>query len=127
MSGLGDPTRTTRRFLKGLILVFAVRVVPCLPSQNLAARTLPQRIREEMFVRIGGIEQWITIKGDDRNNPVVLFLHGGPGDALSPFADALFVGWEKDFTLVARGVMKRLDTFDAERFDDGFHGVFSIL
>jgi hypothetical protein len=41
-----------------------------------------------MFVRIGGIDQWITIKGDDCNNPVVLFLHGGPGDALSPFADS---------------------------------------
>ena len=53
-----------------------------------------------MFVRIGGIDQWITIKGDDRNNPVVLFLHGGPGDALSPIADAWLGGWEKDFTLV---------------------------
>ncbi|MFZ0800134.1 MAG: alpha/beta hydrolase [Terriglobales bacterium] len=53
-----------------------------------------------MFVRIGGIDQWITIKGDDRNNPVLLFLHGGPGDALSPFADAMYAGWEKDFTLV---------------------------
>jgi pimeloyl-ACP methyl ester carboxylesterase len=57
-------------------------------------------MKEEMFVRIGGIDQWITIKGDDRNNPVLLFLHGGPGDAWSPFADAMFAGWEKDFTLV---------------------------
>jgi pimeloyl-ACP methyl ester carboxylesterase len=53
-----------------------------------------------MFVRIGGIDQWITIKGDDRNNPVVLFLHGGPGAAVSPFADAMFGGWEKEFTFV---------------------------
>jgi len=60
----------------------------------------PSRVKEEMFVRIGGIDQWITIKGDDRSNPVVLFLHGGPGDALSPFADSMFAGWEKDFTLV---------------------------
>jgi pimeloyl-ACP methyl ester carboxylesterase len=30
----------------------------------------------------------------------LLFLHGGPGDALSPFADAMFRGWDKDFTLV---------------------------
>jgi pimeloyl-ACP methyl ester carboxylesterase len=52
-----------------------------------------------MFVRIGGIDQWITLKGNDRDNPVVLFLHGGPGDALSPYADAMFRGWEKDFTL----------------------------
>jgi pimeloyl-ACP methyl ester carboxylesterase len=61
---------------------------------------MPERVQEEMFVRIGGIEQWITIKGDDRSNPVVLFLHGGPGDSSSPFADAMYAGWEKDFTLV---------------------------
>ncbi|MEJ0085742.1 MAG: alpha/beta hydrolase [Pseudomonadota bacterium] len=57
-------------------------------------------IDESAFVTIGGIEQWITIKGANRDNPVVLFVHGGPGDALSPFADAMFAGWEKDFTLV---------------------------
>jgi len=68
-------------------------------AQTLQVRA-PERVKEEMFVRIGGIDQWITIKGDDRNNPVLLFLHGGPGDALSPFADAMFAGWEKDFTLV---------------------------
>jgi len=73
-------------------------------SHNMTAQAspvhAPQQIREEMFVPIGGIDQWVTIKGDDRSNPVVLFLHGGPGDALSPFADALYAGWEKDFTLV---------------------------
>lgn len=73
-------------------------------AENTLAQTLPnhpaKQIREEMFVRIGAIDQWITIKGDDRDNPVVLFLHGGPGDAWSPFADAMFGGWEKDFTLV---------------------------
>jgi pimeloyl-ACP methyl ester carboxylesterase len=57
-------------------------------------------IYEDMFVPIGGIPQWITIKGNDKANPVILFLHGGPGNALSPFADSMFAGWEKDFTLV---------------------------
>lgn len=60
----------------------------------------PNAIREEMFVPIGGIKQWVTITGDDRDNPVILFLHGGPGDAWSPFAGAWFRGWEEDFTLV---------------------------
>ena len=60
----------------------------------------PRPVNEEMFVRIGGIDQWVTIKGDDRDNPAVLFVHGGPGDALSPFADAVFAGWEKYLTLV---------------------------
>jgi pimeloyl-ACP methyl ester carboxylesterase len=57
-------------------------------------------IHEARFVKIGGIEQWVTIDGRDRDNPVVLLLHGGPGDAMSPFAASLFGGWDKDFTLV---------------------------
>jgi pimeloyl-ACP methyl ester carboxylesterase len=57
-------------------------------------------VQEESFVRIGAIEQWITVKGSDSNNPIILFLHGGPGEALSPYADAMFAGWEKDFILV---------------------------
>ncbi len=51
------------------------------------------------YVKIGGIDQWITITGTDHRNPVVLFLHGGPGVAWSPFAESGFAGWEKDFTL----------------------------
>jgi pimeloyl-ACP methyl ester carboxylesterase len=78
----------------------AAVALACLALDVAASTRIPEPVNESMFVPIGGIEQWITIKGDDRDNPVILFLHGGPGDALSPFADALFGGWEKDFTLV---------------------------
>ena len=73
-----------------------------LSSQDLSAQTpgSPAPIQEKKFVRIGGIEQWITINGEDRNNPVLLNLHGGPGVAATPFADAMFAGWERYFTLV---------------------------
>jgi pimeloyl-ACP methyl ester carboxylesterase len=58
-------------------------------------------IDEKLFVPIGGIDQWITIKGQDRHNPVVLFLHGGPGDPLSPYADSIYgPAWQQSFTLV---------------------------
>jgi pimeloyl-ACP methyl ester carboxylesterase len=56
-------------------------------------------IDETGFVKIGGIDQWIAIQGSDRRNPVILYLHGGPGEAQSPFLKD-FVPWQKDFTVV---------------------------
>ncbi|PAF53787.1 hypothetical protein BKH42_04445 [Helicobacter sp. 13S00482-2] len=32
-----------------------------------------------MYIKINGIEQYIMIKGEDLRNPVLLYLHGGPG------------------------------------------------
>ncbi len=66
----------------------------------LACADPAQPVNEERFVTIGGIEQWVTIRGDSCANPVILFLHGGPGNPLSPFASTIYAGWEKDFTLV---------------------------
>jgi pimeloyl-ACP methyl ester carboxylesterase len=80
--------------------VLYVFVAAALAASATVPRADPAPIREEMYVKIGGIDQWITIKGADRRNPVVLVLHGGPGDAWSPSADSMFPGWEKDFTLV---------------------------
>jgi hypothetical protein len=63
-----------------------------------------------MFVKIGGIYQWVTIRGQDRENPVMLIMHGGPGVATSPLA-LYTLGWERDFTLVQwdqRGAGKTL-------------------
>src|SRR6266567_5166544 len=64
------------------------------------AITAPNGIDEATYVEIGGIEQWITIRGEDRNNPVLLFLHGGPGDATNPWGYAAFRSWLKYFTVV---------------------------
>jgi pimeloyl-ACP methyl ester carboxylesterase len=57
-------------------------------------------IDEASYVSIGGIEQWITIRGQNRHNPVLLFLHGGPGDVTNPWTFMLFAPWERHFTVV---------------------------
>ena len=59
----------------------------------------PQRVEEKSYVSIGGIEQWVTIRGDDDRKPLLLLLHGGPGDVQSPFA-AAYAPYERDFVFV---------------------------
>ncbi len=63
------------------------------------AITAPQGVEEASFVPIGAIDQWIAIRGEDRANPVLLYLHGGPGRSSTPLAPALR-SWEKHFTVV---------------------------
>src|SRR5262245_27578178 len=59
----------------------------------------PQRIEEASFLNIGGLEQWVTLRGDDRRHPVLLLLHGGPGDVQSPCVST-YAPYEKAFVLV---------------------------
>jgi len=68
-------------------------------AQNYAISSA-KGINEASYVSIGGIEQWVTIRGEDRSNPVLLFLHGGPGDVTNPWTFAFFAPWEKYFTVV---------------------------
>jgi pimeloyl-ACP methyl ester carboxylesterase len=80
-------------------------------AQAIAIRT-PNGIDEAMYVKIGGIDQWIQIRGQDRNNPVLLCLHGGPGGSWLALT-TLFLPWEKEFTVVQwdqRGTGKTLET-----------------
>jgi pimeloyl-ACP methyl ester carboxylesterase len=56
-------------------------------------------VEETMFVPLGGVAQWIQIRGDNRANPVLLFVHGGPGSTEAPVS-SLLRSWEKYFTVV---------------------------
>jgi len=80
-------------------------------------------IDEKKFVVIEGMEQWITIKGNDRSNPAILFLHGGPGSPLSPYAKAIFKEWEREFVLVnwdQRGAGRSFGRNAPEELDEAY-------
>jgi len=62
----------TRRHAIGLLA--AAPALFCGPAGAKA-----RGIDETGFVRIGGIDQWVAIQGSDVRNPVLLYLHGGPG------------------------------------------------
>jgi pimeloyl-ACP methyl ester carboxylesterase len=79
--------------------IAAALVTLCAVAGSVDAQTRTQRIEEASFITIGGIEQWVTLRGDDRKHPVLLLLHGGPGDVQSPLVST-YAPYEKDFVLV---------------------------
>lgn len=60
----------------------------------------PDGIQAARFVNIGGIEQWITVRGEDLANPALLLLHGGPGSAMSGLTYEVLRPLEAHFTVV---------------------------
>lgn len=51
-------------------------------------------------VDINGTKQWIHVRGRNKNNPLLLFLHGGPGWSNIGWYDAIQRPWENHFTVV---------------------------
>jgi pimeloyl-ACP methyl ester carboxylesterase len=99
-----------KRLIRGLLAVVSLLVIVAAAAliyrgwrQDENARLLaihtPNGIEEAEYTRLGGVDQWVQIRGDDRSNPVLLIVHGGPGSSLMPMS-ALFRSWEKYFTVV---------------------------
>ncbi|WP_299799879.1 alpha/beta hydrolase [uncultured Maribacter sp.] len=78
--------------LKNIIFFFILLITNTSFAQN--------KIAEEKFITIGGIEQWVTIKGDDSDNPIILIIHGGPGSTMSHYKEDVYADWLKEFTIV---------------------------
>ena len=71
------------------------------PTSTADAKTVSMAgIHTQGFVRIEGIDQWVTIDGDRCDQPILLMVHGGPGNPNTPFAAAVYGAWTQDFTLV---------------------------
>jgi proline iminopeptidase len=60
----------------------------------------PNGVERNEAVRIGGIDQYVSIRGEDRRNPILLVIHGGPGFPTMPMAWFATHGLEEYFTVV---------------------------
>ncbi len=118
-----------RKIVKYVGTPIACLVVLVLSSALLYRKYLQHKVAEDRAirspdginslepVRIGGIEQWIEVRGQNVNNPILLFIHGGPGLAFIPLAGAFQDPWEKYFTVVQwdqRGAGKTYASNDKE-------------
>lgn len=84
----------------------------------------PNGVEWDGLVRLGGVDQWVGMRGQDAANPVLLFLHGGPGSPVSDIAWAYQRPWEDFFTVVhwdQRGFGRSFDTADAEQLRGTLH------
>jgi pimeloyl-ACP methyl ester carboxylesterase len=84
-----------------LLIFFGIirGIIPAVTRANHAINT-PGGIDQMEMVEIGGIKQALYFRGQNTDNPVILFLHGGPATANIPFIHKFQYGWEKDFTIV---------------------------
>lgn len=60
----------------------------------------PQGVQEQLLIPIGGTKQWISVRGRNRSNPILLVIHGGPASPEMPISWAYEQGWEDYFTVV---------------------------
>src|SRR5580692_11727407 len=112
MRGSAYQSRVIKKIIKYVAIAIVCLVMVVLSSALLyrkylqhqvagaRAITSPKGIDSLERVRIGGIDQWIQVRGQDVNNPILLFIHGGPGSAFIPLAGSFQDPWEKYFTVV---------------------------
>ena len=86
--------------MKGSLLLRAALLVPAFAGaqaqppdtyakpraiiEDLSRISAPSGVQESYKTRIGGVDQWINVRGQDRNNPIILFVHGGPAAPVTP-------------------------------------------
>ena len=81
----------------------------------------PRGIEELIPVEINGIPQYLSIRGKDLRNPILLFIHGGPASPEMPLAYTFQTPWEDYFTVVQwdqRGSGKTYAASDPARIAD---------
>jgi pimeloyl-ACP methyl ester carboxylesterase len=86
-------------------------------------------------IRLGGVDQWIQIRGQDRAKPILLFLHSGPGFPQMPFSH-VNAALEREFVVVhwdQRGAGKSYSSdiaktsMNIEQFVSDAHDVVQLL
>ena len=60
----------------------------------------PNGVQETFEITLGGARQVVNVRGSDHDNPILLFIHGGPGAVEMPVAWTFQRAWEDFFTVV---------------------------
>jgi len=117
-----------------LIIMMLLMLTGCFART--ASIDAPNAVTDLTAIEIGGMDQWVMIRGEDRSNPVLLWLHGGPGAAQMPVHRAFNKELEKEFVVVhwdQRGAGKSNhrgfseETMTLDRFIEDVHEMTQYL
>jgi len=94
MTGIGRLARVGAAVLVAAILILALipASTPEIEGDDTIALLEP--------VEIGGVDQWLLLRGESTANPVLLFVHGGPGMTFIPSARQFGDILEEEFVVV---------------------------
>ncbi|MBN2079320.1 MAG: alpha/beta hydrolase [Spirochaetes bacterium] len=84
-------------------IIIALAVTSCVSTpafKDKEGKALEGSIAVIEKVPIGGIDQWLFIRGEDASRPVLLFLHGGPGSPEASLVRAFCPDLERIFMVV---------------------------
>lgn len=70
------------------------------PFVDSTGNPIPNSIAEEQRLMLGGVEQYVLVRGNNRDSPLMVFVHGGPGAAETPFLRMHNAALEDDFVVV---------------------------
>jgi pimeloyl-ACP methyl ester carboxylesterase len=82
------------------------------PFHTPTGEALPGSIAEIAYLRLGGLDQWVMIRGESLANPPLILLHGGPGLTETVFFRYFNAPLEESFTVIywdQRGAGKSFD------------------
>ena len=122
-----------------VMIVLVLGMVSCSYTPSIVdsgGNAVSGSIAEMTPVNLGGFDQWLVIRGVDRTNPVLLFIHGGPGVPETPMIHSVLSDLQEDFVVVTwdqRGTGLSfskdvpVETMTVERFIEDAHELVGYL
>lgn len=79
------------------VVLFLTKNTHTKPFTDNKGNIIKESIAEQLFLSLGGINQWVLLRGQNVHNPILIFLHGGPGISLHALFRYFYRDLEKHF------------------------------